>query len=249
MILYSASETATEADEGSAVAEVRNLILERAGEVGLVSDDNIRSFVRRANRTVWKEAVKRNADAWKVRTPDILFPVTNDLALDIIGGANPDTAGDLAITFGAALVHKVYYIEVQYLGDYYPVGPLNNPEDTYIYEPGTKIFAGPHQPANWYIEGQKLKFTPPPLMPLTIRARYVPAIPDPVDQEHMLQGRYPQHHDCVSTLAACLCFKKDEKASSPWDSEYKQLLQQFMLDLAEPQGMQTRRVAPRGPYT
>ncbi len=255
MILYSADPKATEPDVGSAVDEVRNLIMERTGENGLVDDKGIRSFLRRANRTVWKQGVKRNPDAWKERTADFTFPQSPGyFAIDSLGGVDPDAGSaaagsDLALSFGTSPIHKLCYLEVFYLGDYYPVGPLNNPEDRYIFEPGTKIFAGPHQPANFYIEGGNLRLTPPPLMDLTCRAVVVPVLTDPADSEELLGGRYSEHHDVVTTLAARLCFAKDEKASTPWDAEYKDLLGLFLMDLAEPQGMQTRRVAPRGPYT
>jgi hypothetical protein len=250
MILYSAVPGATAPDEGSAVMEVRNLLLERVGETGLVNDNQIRSFVRRANRTVWKDAVKRYDTPWQTRTGTLTFPAADGkISLGVVGGEDPLDSGDLALTFGAAVVHKISYLEVSYLGGWFPIFASDS-EERWQTEPGIPIAAAaPRLPQNYYIEGQDLYFSRTPASDIDFRAVIVPVLPDPIDQEHMLQGRFPQHHDAVATLAAKLCFMRDEKKATPWDEEYARLMQQFMLDLADRQGSATRRVRARGPYS
>jgi hypothetical protein len=249
MILYSATVGATAPDEGSAVAEVRNLILERVGETGLVSDAQIRSFVRRANRTVWKDAVKRWPAPWAARTATLTYSAAaGKVAMAVVGGEDPEDSGDLALTFGAANVHKILYLEVSYLGGWFPLFS-SEADERWQTEPGIPVAAAaPRIPQSFYIEGEYLYFTRPPAGDLDFRAVIVPVIPDPIDSEHMLQGRFPQHHDAVATLAAKLCFMRDERKATPWDEEYARLMQQFMLDLAERQGSKTRRVRAAGPY-
>lgn len=250
MILYSSTEGATAPDDGSAVLAVRDMILERVGETGLANDTEIRRWVRRANRKVWTKAIERNPTPWKVRTPTVTFPAAaGKLSMDVLGGFDPDDSGDLAMTFGAAQIAKVLYVEANYLGGWFPIFDREG-DDRWLTEPGIPLSPSSGRlPSFFYIEGNDLYFSRPPATDLDIRATVVPVIPDPADGEHMLQGRFPAHHDLVATEAARLLFSKDERQTTPWDAERTELMQDFLTALSNGQGKRVRRITATGPYS
>jgi hypothetical protein len=252
MILYAVTPDGgpdpTVPDEGSAVMEVRNMILERVGEVGLANDLQIRSFVRRANRKVWERAILKNPIPWATRSAPTAYPGGGSLSLDALTGADASTYGDLALSFGAAKLRKLLYVEVNYLGGWFPIFEANSGE-RWLIEPGLPLsYAAPRIPANYYIEGQALWFSRVPDSDLEVRAVFVPSLPDPADAEHMLLGRFPEHHDLVATEAARLCFARDERKGTPFDAEAQELLAAFTMALADGQGGKLRRVGARSPW-
>lgn len=237
-------------DQGSAVMEVRNLIMERVGETGLATDEKLRSLVRRANRKVWNRAIKKNSVPWQTRTGEMEYDAAaGKFSLDIFGGLSAEDAADLPFTFGGVRIHKVCYLEVFYLTGWYPV-PENAGSERWQTEPGMPLMAtAPRLPAFFYIEGNDLYFSYPPATNLRFRAVVVPSLPDPADGEQLLQGRFPEHHDLVVTEAARLAYATDGRTSTPWDKERDELMGDFVMALSKGQGNRTLRIGARGPYS
>lgn len=248
MILYAEQVGAQEPDEGSAVKSVRDMILERVGENGLVDDEQIRTYVRRANRKVWEKAIKQTPRPWETRSAEVDFPVADGkLPLSVLAGEDASQAGDLALTFGAAAVRKVTYLEASHDGSWYRVRE-GIASERWTVEPGGLSYVRTGPPAFFYIEGMDLRFSPPPASALRVRATFVPSLPDVQDQEHLLMGRFPEYHDLVATEAARLCFMRDERKATPWDAERDELLTDFRLALSSSQGSRVRRSGASNPF-
>ena len=237
MYLYSSPAGGSVPDPGSAVMEVRNAILERVGETGLVDDTQLKSWVRRANRAIYNLGVKRRKDPWKVRCAPITFPsaaAQYDLTtLTEAGGVMPK---------------MVTYVEVNYLGGWFPIFQSES-DERWSTEPGIPIAAqAPLIPFNHYFEGKYLMFSRNPPQNISVRMTIIPALTDPADDGQLLGGMFADHHDLVTTRAAQLMSGRDERKGSPWDAEYALLLQAFYQELADRQGSMSRRIGLRNPY-
>jgi hypothetical protein len=252
VILYSTNPAATAPDDGSAVALVRSMTLERLGENGLSDDVDLRRYVRMANERIWTKAQLLNPDRFLQRGPDVVYPHAGPLPFSVLEGGDPLLAGALALSLGSQETATIDYVEVKRVSDgrYFPVFPTEGRE-RFRSEPrfGNVLPADVDLPYEWYIEGTGIYFTPPPVMDLTCRFVTASIIPEVQDSEQLLWGRYRNHHSLVCIKAAMLVEHKDERGSTSWDGEYKE-----GLDLLERElyrggtSMRTRRVNARSPF-
>lgn len=213
-----------------AVAEVRNLILERQGNDGLVTDDELRTIVRLANVIVWKQAAKKAPALFEETQPiEVAVPVGGVLLYS-------------AIVVPPGEVHKVHYVERLSGGAWEPVFPLTDRGDRYVTEPavGGEL--------RWMVRGLGLRFTPEPRAPIQARVSVTLVPSDPADADPLLAGRCGVHHDAVIFKAAMLAYSKDEEQATPYDDEYAEAVALLLRDLSEEQGMQTRRIRAGGPF-
>jgi hypothetical protein len=222
---------------------VRLKIAERTNDAGLVTPDECKTFIKEANRFVWKKAVRANPEPWLTRGAGVVFPASaGELALHTLtGSASVD------------LVSEIDFLEAQGTDTrWYALWPVPaGQQDRFLNEPFVATPAGLHAGFSfeWYIEGQAIRLTPPPSTDLTLRPVWLARIPDPVDGGQLLNGRFWDHHDAVVTKAACLCYHRDGMGKTPWDGEYDALEEELILAAKRGlQGMRSRRTAPRDPF-
>jgi hypothetical protein len=244
-------ETGTTAYTGSvgngftladAISLLQEKVLETTGSA-IADATKAANALKEANRTVWKKGLLANPSRWLSRTPDITFDAAvGELAFDDICTASSLSAADLAL---------IQFLEIKGSdGRYYPSWPTESfAGDRFRHEPSYGSAPDARYAFEWYIEGDALRLTPPPGTNLTLRLVLAEVLPDPLDNEPLLAGKYAQHHDLVITKAAILLYSTDEERVTPWDREYKELMETFLMDLARGgQGMRSRRVSPRDPF-
>lgn len=184
-------------------AYVRNYTLERTGDVGLITDQELIDIINAAARMIWTRIATKYPDVFMTRTP------TNQTV----------TAGtSLAFTSFATPGHQVYKIVLVAVG---PVGaslqqldPINSYDRvTYrqVYEPTPTTQILPAFPYRWYIEGENIFFTPQQTSGnFDCRVSYVAQPLDMVNAgDTCWGGLLPQYHDWVAVLASLLVYGKD----------------------------------------
>lgn len=217
------------------------LLAENSTDKGLVDatpGQSLDTWLNFANRNVWKEAVQANSDLFTTRSADQLL--------------DPATGYVTYASIAAAGLKKINFFEVKVGATYYPIWPLQNPQDRSQVEPSSGIpYSTPGGPLPYglYVENERVYASPPPLSPITFRVSYVPQVAAMAAAGDVpLAGRLPDHHDLVGVEAACLIYRKTEKRVTPWDDKYKTLLQLMKDDLRRTQGARTRRIRADGPY-
>lgn len=227
---------------------VRDAVAERASDAGLISSEaELDRWINAANRTVFRKAIKKNADRWKERASDIAYVAPGPLDFSVIAGGDPLLAGPLAVAFGSSPVEHISLVRAKRSdGNYYPVTPFEQGEDHAEIEPVTATSGS--FPFRWYVEGEALWLSPPPVVDQTLEVTFVRSLAVLAAGEHALAGRYPESHDVVVWKAAQLLYAKDEQRSTPWDAEWNESIRDLLASIARSQNQQTRRVRRRSHY-
>lgn len=208
--------------------EVRDAVLEKASDTGLIPDTaSLDRWINRANRDVYRQAVEWNPTPWIERSADVAYAAPLSFAA-IAGPGKP--------------VRSVHLVRAKLGSDYYAVDPLEEGALDFVgYEPASG--GGGLLPSRWYVEGRALWLTPPPVGPTELRVSFVreaAAMAAPADPA--LGGVLGDHHDLVALTAAQLLYRKDEMLVTPWDKDVEKGLRDLRSALARNQGQRTRRV-------
>jgi len=182
---------------------VRNYTLERAGDVGLITDAELIDIINAASRMIWVRIATKYPDVFATRTASNLT-VTAGQPVPFSTVASPG--------------HQIYKIILVAAG---PVGatlsqldPLNSYDrQTYrqVYEPMPSTQVLPTRPFRWYVEAENIYFTPAITSGnFDVRVSYIPMPNDLVSGTDNLWGSLlPQYHDWVAVLAAVMVYGKD----------------------------------------
>lgn len=213
-------------------AFVRNLIFERSGRTGLVTETELTGIVDLAHRLVWKDIAQRNPDLIKERVVLAYDPLKGGIPLSEIG-------------LPPMPVMRVTYVEVLEGDSFYPVWAVDTSEERVGYEPGR----GSRLASKWYVENGLVRFTPELPAAATFRVTWVPHLPKLTCQSDLIFNGIEgllAHEDMVVVKAACIAYNKDEKGLTPFDSLYVELRDQLQAQVAKTQDLQGRRVRYQG---
>lgn len=183
---------------------LRNLILERTGDNGLVTDPEANDIINISARMLWLRIATKWPEAFAQRST---------ASLTVASGA----------TVAFATIQPTGNI-FRILNAY--VGAVGAPEFSmqmihsfskaagrHVYEPN----AFPRQdflPARFYIEGQTVGFSPPIIGSFDVRFQWVQMSVDMVADIDLIWGGFlPMYHDTVAMLAVQMALSKD--ASGP----------------------------------
>lgn len=204
---------------------VRNLVLERTGDTGLITDTEANDIINAAARllyvriaTAWGEAVAQRSAA------NVVVPSTGILPFNTISAA-------------AAIV-RVLDVRAGSTGNaessMKPVRAFNNVQEKWLYD-GAGTVAVPHR---FFIEGTNVIFSPLPSATFDCRVTWVQMPTDmSADGDAAWGGKLVEHHDAIAFLASIMVFNKDQNVKAPF-SEVFAYIEKVMTD----------RFGPPGPY-
>lgn len=208
---------------------VRNLILERAGDVGLITDAEANDLVNLAARIIFVRIANKYPDVFAQRS------ATNITVSNATMGV-PFTS---IVSGGASAGHLFRILNAQAgavgatLGQLDQVSVFSRAADRHIYEhsnSGTGFFAAPAIPARFYVEGQTVYFTPITSGSFDCRFQWVQQPQDmTADADTLWGGFLPQYGDLVGILAASLAVSKDGQAQTPVD-KFLQYVDQILVE-------------------
>lgn len=195
---------------------VRNLILERTGDNGLVTDAEANDIINISARMLWLRIATKWPEAFAQRSA---------ASITVAPGA---TVAFTAITSGAVV--NLFKVLNAYVG---PVGasetsmqmirPFSKATGRHVYEPS----AFPRQdllPARFYAEGQSIGFSPPIVGSFDVRFQFVQMSPDMVGDTDLIWGGFlSPYHDTVAMLAVQMALSKDASGPASFSSLFAYL--------------------------
>lgn len=211
---------------------IRSAVLEKTGDNGLIADSaDLDRWANAGHRAIYNEAVLKNPVPWMERSADVAY--ANPLLFATIEGAGKK-------------IRKVHLLRVKVGSGYAPVLPREEGElDFADIEEGTDITSNSLSSV-WFVEGRNIWLTPPPNVPVTLRASFTRELGDLAsptnDAVDLLGGHLGDHHELVGLKAAQLLYKKDEQLRTPWDTEVEDRLWALKRALGRNQGQRTRRI-------
>lgn len=222
---------------------VRNLVLERAGDVGLVTDAELNDIINFAARSIWLHIATKYPDVFAQRSA-ASFTVTS--------GVVPFSS-IVASGGGSGNVFRILNALVG------PVGTAENAMEQihefdkvaarHVYEPGaggtpTGLVAQPALPYRWYVEGTALFFSPQTTGNFDTRIQWVQQPQDMTgDTDTLWGGQLAMYGDTVCGLAAVIVQAKDRSA---FDGVFTVLDQMLVENFGNPRYQ--LHDTPRNPY-
>lgn len=204
---------------------VRNMVLERTGDVGLVTDAEANDLINIAARSLFLRIVSKYPEVFAQRSAaNVAIPVTGILPYGTI------TAGNIVRVLSA-------YVGVtgaaETAMDFCP--PFEKTRDRRIYEPVSMPFGIlttlPILPYRWYIEGQNVIFTPLTRATYDARLAWVQRPTDMVaDTDNAWGNVLTEYHDFIATLASLLVLAKDQNNPAAFQGFY-QYVDQMVSDM------------------
>jgi hypothetical protein len=217
---------------------VRNLMIERASDSLLGTDQELNDIINLSSRCVWLSIVTKYPDVLAQRSAASIAVTTGSVAFSAI----------VASGGGAGNVFRILNALVG------PTGTAENAMEQihefdkvsarHVYEPGvggtpTGLVAQPAIPYRWYVEGTTLFFTPQTTGSFDTRVQWVQQPQDMTgDTDTVWQGQLAMYHDAVVTLSASMV--QNKTASMPNSAD--PVLQALDKSLEENFG------PPRHPY-
>lgn len=183
---------------------VRNLVLERPGDNGLITDTEANDIINIAARMLWLRISTKWPEAFAQRSAASITVASNATV-----SFNTISAGANIFRVLNAYVGPVGATEVTMQ----MIHPFSKAAGRHVYEP----YTFPSQdllPARFYVEGQSVGFSPPIVSSFDVRFQWVQMPADMVlDVDIIWGGFLPAYHDTVAMLAAQMVLAKD--ASGP----------------------------------
>lgn len=183
---------------------VRNLVLERTGDNGLITDPEANDIINIAARMIWLRISTKWPEAFAQRSA---------ASLTVAPGA---TVPFNTIS-ASANIFRVLNAYVGAVGTteatMQMIHPFSKAAGRHVYEPN----AFPRQdflPARFYVEGQTIGFSPPIVGSFDVRFQWIQMSADMVaDGDLIWGGALPTFHDTVAMLSIQMVLSKD--ASGP----------------------------------
>lgn len=192
-------------DLGTLRALVRNLVLERTGDTGLITDSEANSIINTSQRLLFNRILAGWPEAFAQRSAANVTVASTGIA---------------ALTTFASGIVKVLSAEVGAVaaapGVLVPIPPLKKAKESLAFKRvGTTVTV----PARWYVEGGNLVFLPVPSGTFDCRIVYVSA---PTDMTNDVDTAWkcgtismlPELHDTIAILASIIVLTKDSADSS-----------------------------------
>lgn len=208
---------------GTLRGQVRNLVLERTGDTGLITDTEANEIINIAARVLFLRIASRWGEALAQRSSVNLAVSASGVVP--LASLSPTTAvvrvldARVGTTGAADTALRV-------------VRPFNKAQERWVYE-GTSPL-----PFRYYIEGVNLVFVPPALATYDARFVWVQMPADmSADGTSAWDGKLPEHHDTIAVLASIMVLNKDGNPQAPFAPAFE-YIEKVMTD----------RFGPPGPY-
>lgn len=201
---------------GSLKSVVRNLILERSGDVGLVTDTELSEIIQFASRMIWNRIATRYPETFGKRSGANLVPtVASGVYLVPFS----------AVTANASQVFKILNVYVAATGaaegSMKSLPSFDRTRERWLYEPAV---SPPALPSRWYTEGNTIYFSPNPSATFDCRVAWVELPQDITSDADTLWGGTPPaaiYGDTVAVLAAKMALSKDQKLQTGYDAVFQ----------------------------
>jgi hypothetical protein len=232
---------------------VRNLILERAADVGLVTDSELNELINFSSRNIWLRIATKYPDAFAIRSTNSMTVTagTNSVSFATIAASN---AGNTA---GGGNVFRILNALTGPVGTAEPameqIHELDKVSSRHVYEPGvggtpTGLVAQPAIPYRWYVEGQNLFFSPQCTGAYDVRVQWTQQPKDmTADGDIVWEGQLAMYHDTVCALAAVTAETKDGMGTPAANIIFTMLDQSLNENFGLPR--YPLHDAPRTPYS
>lgn len=223
---------------------VRNLVLERTADTGLITDTEANDLINIAARTLFVRIANKYPDSFAIRSAtSAAVPSTGIVPFQ---GAAPSV---VSTATGAPTTGNIYRMLNAYVGATgtaefsmefcHPFGKVS---DRHVYEPGLGGTVGGIMqpvilPARWYVEGATVVFTPvPPSNTFDARFQWTQMPQDmTVDGDLAWEGKLPYFHDSIAMLTSVMVFSKDSNLLTPADSVFRYVDQILQEQFGPPQ--------------
>lgn len=195
------------ANLGTIRSQVRNLVLERSGDTGLITDSEANEIINMASRILFNRICEAYPEPFALRSP-INTTVT-------AGSSTPFTS----ISSSASRILSVSVGSVGAAATALkPIPPLRKPKDSIVYANPTVL---PALPSRWYTEGPRIYFAPLTSGSFDIRAVYVGPPADMASDADPVWyfgsiSVLPELHDAIAVLASLMILAKDSANTAPF---------------------------------
>jgi hypothetical protein len=195
---------------------VRNYILERLGDVGLVTDTELTDIVNASSRMVWNRIATRYPENFAKRSAANLTVTSTTMAVSYS-----------TVTSNPNQVFKIVDVRVGAVAAaesaMKPIPSFERTRERWVYEMAP---AAPAIPSRWYVEGNNLYFTPYASANFDCRVTWVELPQDMSgDSDTLWSGTTPAafYGDTVAILAAKMALAKDQKTQTGYDAVFQYL--------------------------
>lgn len=182
---------------------VRNYVLERSGDNGLITDSELTDIINAASRMVWLRIATKYPDVFMSRT-----------------AANKTVTAGAGLTFATldatngANIFRIVYLAVGAVGatadKMSPLNEFDRVTFRHIYESYISTKVAPALPYRYYVEGKTIYFTPVTSGSFDVSASYIYQPQDlTIGADTLWGGLLPMYHDSIAMLAAMLVYSKD----------------------------------------
>jgi hypothetical protein len=185
---------------GAARSLIRNMVLERAGDTGLVTDAELNEIINSAARLVFNRIA--------VKYPDIFAKRS---------AANVAVPTNCVVPFSSLTSQPIFKILNAYAGTtgaaesaMQMINNFDKTQDRHVYEPYSPA---PAIPFRYYIEGETVCFSPITSGTFDARFSYVEQPAGLVnDSDNLWGGQLVSWHDWIALFAATMVSAKDTGA-------------------------------------
>lgn len=205
---------------------VRNLVLERTGDNGLITDTEANEIINIAARLLfvrivakWPEAAARRSGA------NVVVPSSGVLGFSTITSPNANRLLKiLDIRAGATGAAETAMRTVK---------PFGKVTEKGIYEGSTAAI-----PSRYFVEGNNVVFAPLPAATFDCRVTWVQMPTDmTTDVSEAWSQDLTEYHDVIAVLASIMVFNKDQNKNAPFTDVFAYLERSL-----------EERLGPPGPY-
>jgi hypothetical protein len=217
---------------------VKNLLAEDTVETGsssaLFTTAQLDDVINAANQKVYLEAVKASQSMFLARSSSLTFSSSTGYY-------------DFSTAVDANGIYILTDVEFQYQSRWYQI-ELGTPNQRHDYEPQTIAMPQRFIPQIYYIEGEKIYFSPPPVSDQTFRISYVPNLPAMTASVVALGGKLIPFHRVVGYEAASMLGAKGSMKNTPlWQKEADTWLHEMRTHLSRRSTQRGRHIRIR-PY-
>lgn len=208
---------------GSLRALVRNLVLERNGDTGLITDGEANDLINVAHRQLFNRLVGRFPDLFSQRTvgANLAVPSSGILPFSTVTTGN---------------VHEILHVLVGPTGaferDMRHLVPFDKSQDRWVYEPQGLLAS---LPARWYVEGNtSIVFTPLTNAGFDCRVAWIQVPVDmAIDADVPWGGRLQEYTDHIAMLATIMVLGKDSNGNPTPMAVFKYLDDLMQSDMGQ----------------
>jgi hypothetical protein len=182
---------------------VRNYVLERTGDNGLITDPELIDIINAASRMVWLKIATKYPDVFTSRTPaNLTVTAGSSLAFSTVSAGS------------GVNIFKILFVNVGAVGStpdqLSPLNEFDRVTFRHIYESYVSTNIKPAIPYRYYVEGQNVYFTPATAGSFDCRVVYIAQPQDMTAGGDILwNGLMPMYHDSVAMLASIMVYAKD----------------------------------------